>query len=260
MQNKTLRKEKTQEGGPASIIWDADDPSIHSFELLANKEDLESGTMMTIATYYKERYNMPLMYPHMPAIFIKDGKQDAYFPIEFLFQAFGKVRGADMNQHILAFNDDFASTRRVGHLETVYAEAERMMAQTGQPLSTLLEQFNISVSNEPMVLRATVFTQPNIGFRGNVTKIPRDGSWDLRNAQFSAPAHLTSFAFLDLDGGDFKKPMGNLFEVMEKHGISIPRPRDLMGLVTDLRVVEKSRQPETVRAIAGGQQKFYEPN
>ena len=71
IRNRTLRR-ATQEGGPASIIWDADNPSIHSFELLANKDDPESGTTMTIATYFKERYKMPLKFPHMPAIFIKD--------------------------------------------------------------------------------------------------------------------------------------------------------------------------------------------
>ena len=163
LQNKSLRRKGSQEDGPAPIIWDADDPSVHSFELLTDKDDPKSGTMTTIAAYFKERHNMPLNYPHLPAIFIKDGRQDAYFPIEFLFQAFGKVKGVDMNKHLLKFNDDFASTHRVTHLETACADTKRVMAQPGQQsVATLLEQFHLSVHNEPMVLCATILKQPRI--------------------------------------------------------------------------------------------------
>lgn len=244
--NRTLRKGK-HEGAPDPIIWDCDDPSIHSFEV-TDPEDVTHK--VTIATYFKERYNMPLKFPRGPAIYVKDGRQDAYFPIEFFEQAFGKVKGADMNRHVLAFNDEFASTERLRHLENVKAEVENVLHRTGgQDLATLLQQFHIHVEDKPMELQATVLKQPTIEFsRSN--KEPRDGSWDLRDAVFPVGAHLTSYGYLDLDGEGSPESMKTLFRVMDKHGIEMPRPDDLTKLTADLRVVEKSQQPEMVRIVA----------
>jgi hypothetical protein len=199
---------------------------------------------MTVAQYFAEKQKLPLRFKHMPAIFRQDGKEKGHFPIEFLVQAFGKVKGVDNNADVLKFNDEFASTDRLEHVQLVKRQADMVMHHSGQDLSTLLEQFHLTASNEPLTLTGTVLKQPEICFKCNSTS-PRDGSWNLSGVKFAAPATMTSFAILDFAHGDLR-PFEVLFDVMQKHGIKMPRNVDLKKAISSLTVRVESTSPESV--------------
>jgi hypothetical protein len=64
----------------------------------------------TVEQYMRERHGVQLRFPHMPMIFLKDGREEGYYPVEFIFQAFSKLKGTGKNARVLKFNDEFAST------------------------------------------------------------------------------------------------------------------------------------------------------
>ena len=57
---------------------------------------------ISVADYYKERYNIVLKYPHLPII---NTGYRGYFPVEFLFQAQEKVFGANDKDKIDAVSE-----------------------------------------------------------------------------------------------------------------------------------------------------------
>lgn len=227
------------------IIWDAASKEAE-FELRPKRGAPEGAPVekITVAQYFEEKQKLPLDFKHMPAIFLQDGKEKGHFPIEFLFQAFSKVKGVDNNQHVLRFNDEFASTDRLEHVQLIKQQADMVMSSSGQHISTLLEQFHLHASNEPYTLSATVLKQPVISFQ-NSSVTPVDGSWDLRSVKFAAPATMTSFAILDFANGDLQ-PFNFLFDVMQKHGIEMPRNTDLKKAIDSLTVRVENPDPGSV--------------
>ena len=101
--NKLLREDTVKH---CKIIWSACDPNLHSFEF----EDRKNGgekKMVTVADYFWIRYRIKLKYPHMPLVFL--GNKE-WFPIEFLFQSFSKMRDAnskDQVSAVLEFYNEF---------------------------------------------------------------------------------------------------------------------------------------------------------
>jgi hypothetical protein len=233
-----------------ALKWAADDPCEYDFPVTPRgaPED-DPPVRMTVARYFQDIIHLPVRYPKMPLVQVKDGKDDGWYPIEFLFQAFGKTRGADFNKKVLKFNDNFASTKRMQHLEHVKMLAEEVKRESGQDLSMLLQQMKLTVSNKPMELTASVLEQPVIVFEGGNKKIPTDGSWNLAGARFPNPAFMTSFAILDFTDQNLDA-FETLFRVMkDSHGIELPRNIDENQAIRDLRVHVRDSKPEVVSLL-----------
>ena len=89
------------------IEWRADE---YTFPLKKRKNNVGTDVNVTVeepeeisvADYYKERYNIVLKYPHLPII---NTGYRGYFPVEFLFQAQEKVYGANDKDKIDAVSD-----------------------------------------------------------------------------------------------------------------------------------------------------------
>lgn len=243
--NKRLSRWSNQDSTDSTnppIIWDAASKDEHEFELPPKEDSRQDAPVVktTVARYFAEKHELPLDFKHMPAIFLRDGNQTGHFPIEFHFQAFGKVKGVDNNAHVLKWHDEIASTTRLEYVQMVNRHADMVMHNSGQDIATLLEQFHLTASNEPLTLTATVIKQPEVCFKAG-SQHPRDGSWDLRNAAFVAPATMTSFAILDFTScnlGAFEL----LFRVMQRHGIKMPRNTDLKNAISSLAVRVESRE------------------
>ena len=189
------------------IHWSADDPSAYSFSLTPRRRKQETGqeqapdenvnvaatkeeqvaeqpVVHTVASYFWTKYGIRLKYPKMPIVHTSEG----YYPIELLFQAQDKVFGANDSEKVkdvLAFNDGFASTARIDHLESVKAMVEQLRSTTGLDLRDLMRQFNVEVSDKPKVFKTRVLKEPMLKF-GDESKVPvNNGSWNLRGAKFS---------------------------------------------------------------------------
>jgi len=232
------------------VIMEANNPDLHSFELTPRKgpEDSapdETPIKYSVAQYFAEKRGLPLEFPFMPMVLTSEG----YFPVEFLRQAFGKMKDANSPEqvkHVLGFNDNFASTRRLDHLAQIKQMAEEVQAQTGQSSSALLSQFNVKIENEPLTLKAKVLKEPNITFHNKIRGSLRDGSWNLLDGRndlvFSSPAKLMSFAAIDFAGNwtSMDKFITMLTSRMKAHGMQLPKNISMRSALPELTVKASS--------------------
>ena len=144
--NARLRLDNRPEVGTStSICWRADDPNMYQFERIKRpprrrggpvegegKNDNGEGgggdeggsipemkqeepppeppEIHTVASYFLKAYNIRLRFPHLPMIYI--GKKE-WFPLEFVFQASNKTRGANSADHVngvLKYHDENSGT------------------------------------------------------------------------------------------------------------------------------------------------------
>lgn len=142
------------------IIWSADDPNEYSFEY--------KGSNVTVYTYMERHHGIRLQYPKMPIVQTRYG----YYPVEFMFQALGIVKGADDDEYkntVLKYHDENAGERKIPHIKRVV-----------QLLDTSLErEFGFEISSEPVTQMAKLLAEPKLEFGGNCTQDVSNGSWNL---------------------------------------------------------------------------------
>lgn len=207
----------------------------------------QPGEIVTIERYFLLKYKMKIRFPKMPIVFLRDRKEEGWFPVEFLFQAFGKVRDTDHNPDVLKFNDHFASTNRIEHLKDVKMLVDEVKQQSGPELSMLLQQLHLTSNLKPEELTATVLQQPVVKFQGGNDKIPIDGSWNIAGAKFPKPAFMSSFAIVDFARDDDRLvAFETMFRTMESHGMEMPRNVNMNQAMRDLTVRVHDPNSETV--------------
>jgi hypothetical protein len=172
-----------------AIIWAADDPNLHSFPV--NRRGNGSGdaapppVFQTVAEYFNSKHGVKLKYPKMPIILTREY---GYYPIEFAFQAFEKVKGANSPEQcrdVLAFHDEFSGYKKIDHLTASISEMEKLVQyKTGQDLRVLASQFNFQINKDPVTVEATVLPEPSLNFgTANKSRVV-NGSWNLADAKF----------------------------------------------------------------------------
>lgn len=262
-----------------SIVWNGEDPSAMFEYKPRGAPPGENARMVTVAEYFEIHHKIKLRFPKMPLFIIKGGKKTRprrtkellpvvqgeevkvetkkdepiieKLPLEFFFQAWSKVREVDHNPDVLEFNDHFASTRRMEHLQHVKRIVEEVKMQSGPELGMLLQQLNLTTDLEPAKLEASVLPQPVMRFLNN-EKVPNDGSWNLAEVKFSKPAFMSSFAIVDFAnvvGENRCSAFIRLFEIMASHGIEMPRNVDVEQAILEVIVAEhlpSGREKETV--------------
>jgi hypothetical protein len=103
-------------------------------------------------------------------------KRFGYYPVEFLFQAKGIVKGANsdaQSRYQLAFHDKFNGRKKIEHVEEASEIADRLNA-----LDIDIERkFNLEISKKPVTLNAKKLAEPSLMFGKNETQDVQDGSW-----------------------------------------------------------------------------------
>lgn len=196
------------------------DPHNHKFNCSREGPDGEEiEETHTVATYYKASYDIEIKYQHLPLVKIKMGSRVDYFPVEFLFQAFGKVKGANSR----AIQDENHSTEKIEQVKAIFAKLQQRKVE----LPALMEQFGLKVEEEPRRSQATVLKAPIVQF-ANQRELPQNGSFNLKGKEFASPAHIMSFAIIDCsERKDINVTLRDLFRAAEKHCITLPRGVDL---------------------------------
>jgi hypothetical protein len=187
--NKVMRKEQLVEGRNEKskglgkkIIWDASDPNEFSFSFTKRGE--ETSRMITVPEYFLETYNIKLEYPHMPLVYIGNFE---WYPIEFLYQGFAKMKGANSSSQVSAVLDYFdhhGGDKSVDNIERLLKEASSSLQRNGLSMRHVLEQYNLRISEKPIEVEAKVLPQPTITFGTQQSSI-RNGSWNLQGVKFS---------------------------------------------------------------------------
>jgi len=230
------------------IIWRMDD---HKFAV-RNRDtpEDEEGVMHTVASYFQEKYKITLQYPHLPLIFI--GKKN-YLPVEFLFRASGKMRGANANeqvQAVLGYYDHNAGYACIENISNLANLACQSLQNEGQSFDNILEKFNFRRNPTPVQITAKLLAEPQLTFANQNARIS-NGSWNLRDVKFKKPAQLFSFAIIDLASGVRKGSMEfmrNLFDAATSHNIEIPMNINIQRTIETVTSTTRTRpRPQDIK-------------
>jgi len=226
------------------IIWHMED---HKF-LVRDRDAAEDdeGVMHTVASYFQEKYKIKLQYPDLPLIFI--GKKN-YLPIEFLFRAAGKMRGANKEeqvQAVLGYYDHNAGYACIENISQLADLACKTLEKEGESFENILEKFNFKRSHQPVEITAKLLAEPQLSFADNRSAQVRNGSWNLRDVKFKKPAQLYSFAVVDLAPGGRKSSavfMKQFFESANAHNIEVPTNINISTTIDAVTSTVRSQRP-----------------
>ncbi len=175
---KDQRLRDDRERGNQSIIWSANDSSQYSFFWNENPKDEDTPPReVSCSEYYRERHRMPLKYEHMPLLHVEKGQ---WYPIEFCFQGFGRVKNANSPEHVQA-KLEFCDQNAGSQLLNIYKEcqaAEQKVQKYGMTIANLLAKFNFRKAEHPVTLEAKLLKEPNL-FLGNENARIINGDWSL---------------------------------------------------------------------------------
>lgn len=164
----------------------------------------------------------------MPIVFL--GNKE-WFPLEFLYQTFGKMRAANSPEHVKAVLDYYnmhSGAKYMGNVSAV-TEASNRIKRMGLNISDILKQYNLRKSSDPVKLEARVLQEPTLAF-AEENAFLKNGDWSVmkrgnRRLKFKKPAEIKSFAVVNLAGErnpcafDF---MSNLLLSAKSHGLQTP--------------------------------------
>jgi hypothetical protein len=257
--NKTMKRldDATTEG----IMWGADDPSVHKFEV--KDRDGENPVTHTVASYFKERYNIVLRYPKMPLIFI-GGKE--LFPIEFLFQRFGKLKGANLPEHVqakLEYYNKKAGSQYVDNIDALSRQAFTRLGSLGLDADAMLRQYNLRRSNEPVQMEARLLDEPTLNFHEETRAELKNGSWAIKGGpnfkKFHGPAQMNSFVVLNLcrDPQTPTQFTQTFLKCANSHGLDVPNLgwREIENLIHTPSVRDFDRPDMVIQAFDDALQK-----
>ena len=195
--NRKVRQDQSRDGAPF-IIWGADDENLHKF-ILHDKSSEEDGEkkeeeeqkeqkVLTVQRYFKERWGLNLKFPKMPIVFVG---MNEWYPIEFIFQRFGKMKAANESEQIKAVLDyynEHKGSRYISNVTEVRNMARQKLSNIGLSEADALQMFNLRRSNEPVQLEARILPEPTLRFKDTNARL-KDGDWavmrDKRGIKFA---------------------------------------------------------------------------
>lgn len=107
-----------------------------------------------------------------------------WFPIELLYQSFGKKFDANSPDHvngILSHFDEYAGTKCINKIMELQDSAMNM-SSLGMSFYHILKLFNLEANADTPPLKAKILPFPKLSFERNVNIM--NGSWNLRDVRF----------------------------------------------------------------------------
>ncbi|KAI9470927.1 MAG: Piwi domain-containing protein [Benjaminiella poitrasii] len=157
----------------------------------------ESGTELSVATYFSQKYNKRLHYPFLPCVAVKD---DVFFPMEVcevvegqrLTKKLNEKQTADMIKFTCQKPNVRANKINQGFSLLQYKDNEYM------------KQFGMNVKPEMAIVNARVLPTPKISYHRSsqgADFAPQAGAWNLRGKKLSQGASLNSWSVVNFAGG-----------------------------------------------------------
>ncbi|EXJ86436.1 hypothetical protein A1O3_03387 [Capronia epimyces CBS 606.96] len=165
----------------------------------ANEEKIEwkdpktkqgTGEMVTIAQYFKRKYNMALQYPGLPLVEMT--KKGVKYPMEFLHISNGQRFPAKLDEFQTANMIKFAVSPPQTRLAAIN-EGKSWLNWSNDPYLT---KYGLRMNGEPIKTSARILPAPSIKFGNNKIENPGTrGRWDLKGKRFLTgnPQELVSW-------------------------------------------------------------------
>jgi eukaryotic translation initiation factor 2C len=123
--------------------------------------DDQDNRTKTVAAYFKERYGCTLQHPQLPCIEVAAGKRSTYIPLELARIVAGQRRTKSMPGSMTARMIQIAARPP----ELRRSDIESMLKHANHGSDEYLKAFGVSVSSEPMKVKARILEPPKIQYR-----------------------------------------------------------------------------------------------
>lgn len=164
----------------------------------ANEEKLEwkdpntkkpTGEMLSIAQYFRRKYNVTLQYPTLPLVEMT--KKGVKYPMEFLHILQGQRYGAKLDENQTAAMIKFAVSRPRDRLTSI----NQGKGWLNWDNDVYLKNYGLRINGQPIKTQARVLPAPGIKFGTNVEQPGTRGRWDLKQKKFLTgnPQELVSW-------------------------------------------------------------------
>lgn len=143
----------------------------------------ETGEMVTVAQYFKRKYNVSLALPELPLVEMtkKIAKQPVYFPMELLVLVENQRYGAKLDEIQTANMIKFAVSPPHVRQQAINEGKTWLRWEQDQWLSN----YGLQIDRNQVSTQARILPPPGIKFGGNKVEQPgTKGKWDLRGKRF----------------------------------------------------------------------------
>lgn len=137
-----------------------------------------TGEMVTIAQYFKRKYNMALQYPNLPLVEMT--KKGVKYPMELLHIINGQRFPAKLDELQTANMIKFAVSKPDIRLKAIN-EGKSWLNWGSDPYLT---RYGLKISPDPIKTNARILPPPTVKFGNKVENPGTKGRWDLRNKTF----------------------------------------------------------------------------
>lgn len=164
----------------------------------ANEERMEwkdpntkqpTGEMITIAQYFKRKYNTALQHPNLPLVEMT--KKGVKYPLEFLHIVEGQRYGSKLDENQTANMIKFAVSPPRTRLEAIN-DGKSWLQWNSDPF---LKNYGLRINETPIKSNARILPAPGVKFGNKVEQPGTRGRWDLRGKKFLShnPQELVSW-------------------------------------------------------------------
>lgn len=209
---------------------------------------------ITIAEYYRRRYNIALRYPFLPGLV---GRKNAVFPIEFCEVGENQRYKGHLDEKQTADMVKFACQKPKDNISRI----TDVLKQLDLGKSPIVQSFGITVPSKLAEVESRVMPPPTINYGSRSREAsfaPSGGAWNMRDKQVSsAGPPLSYWAVLVLASrnrvpeGKVQNFVSMLVDICKKtgYGVNQPHPPIVFGnpnadIVREMRsACEKIRLP-----------------
>lgn len=148
-----------------------------------------TGEMLSIAQYFKRKYNTALQYPNLPLVEMT--KKNVKYPMEFLHIQNGQRYNTKLNEIQTANMIKFA----VSPPATRLAAINEGKSWLNWGSDKYLNNYGLRINPEPIKTNARILPPPGIRFGNKVEQPGTRGRWDLKGKTFLSgnPTELVSW-------------------------------------------------------------------
>ncbi|KHJ42748.1 PAZ domain protein [Trichuris suis] len=225
-------------GGQYRIIGIVPDASRQIFPL-------QDGREVTIADYFKEKYN-PLRFPRMPALQAGNKNKSIFFPMEVCNVAEKQRYGA---RKLSGFQTTLVIRQCAMDAPTRLRMCMEMMRRANLENDEFLKEFGLDVARTFVEVPGRVLRPPKLEYKraGRQALVePSNGVWQMRDVQFFEGGNCANFsavAFGRLSSlGQVGEFCTNVAKVCNDLGMNVGRKADVLLPVRDIASFEKVLQ------------------
>ncbi|PGH12484.1 hypothetical protein AJ79_04228 [Helicocarpus griseus UAMH5409] len=160
-------------------------------------QDPLAGKYVTVARYFETYYpHLPKLNNNLPVVNVGNKQRPIYLPAEVCEVLPGQPANAKLTPNQTQNMIKFAVKRPVENARSIVTNGSQALGVTPQ-LNAMLTGMGLTMSSKLITVPGRVLDSPTIiEYKGQHTKNPMNGGWNLQNVQFSLGSTVPSWTYL----------------------------------------------------------------